>query len=47
MPETLNRRKSNKIGDRQRQLAKKWRQLGLLNDDVTRLYFIDQAHAFC
>jgi hypothetical protein len=33
MPETLNRRKSDKVGDRQRQLARKWHRLGLLSDD--------------
>jgi hypothetical protein len=33
MPETLNRRKSDKVGDRQRQLAKQWHGAGLLSDD--------------
>jgi hypothetical protein len=33
MPETLNRWKSDKVGDRQRQLARKWHRLGLLSDE--------------
>ena len=32
MPDSINRRKSAKIGDRQRQLAKKWNGMGLLSD---------------
>jgi len=31
MPDTLNKRKSDKVGDRQRQLAKKWHEIGLLS----------------
>jgi hypothetical protein len=31
MPDTLNKRKSDKIGDRQRQLARKWYEAGLLS----------------
>jgi hypothetical protein len=31
MPDTLNKRKSDKIGDRQRQLAKKWHNTSLLS----------------
>ena len=31
MPDTLNKRKSDKIGDRQRQLARKWNEAGLLS----------------
>jgi len=33
MPETLNQRKGAKVGDRQRQLAEKWNEMGLLSDD--------------
>ena len=32
MPDSINRRKSDKIGDRQRQLAKKWNRMWLLSD---------------
>ncbi|MDB4265139.1 hypothetical protein N9891_00160 [bacterium] len=32
LPETLNQRKSNKIGKRQIDLAKKWSQLGILSN---------------
>lgn len=32
MPDTLNKRKSDKVGDRQRQLAKKWHEIGLLSE---------------
>ena len=31
LPDTLNKRKSDKIGDRQRQLASKWHKAGLLS----------------
>ena len=31
MPDTLNKRKSDKVGDRQRQLARKWHGVGLLS----------------
>ena len=31
MPQTLNRKKSDKVGDRQRQLARKWSEAGLLS----------------
>jgi hypothetical protein len=33
MPDTLNQRKDAKIGDRQRQLARKWNDAGLLSDE--------------
>lgn len=33
MPETLNRRKAAKIGDRQRQLARKWHGAELLSEE--------------
>ena len=33
MPDTLNKRKSDKIGDRQRQLARKWHDSGLLKEE--------------
>ena len=32
MPETLNQRKGAKVGDRQKQLARKWNGMGLLSD---------------
>ena len=31
LPDTLNKRKGAKIGDRQRQLARKWHEAGLLS----------------
>ena len=33
LPETLNQQKAAKIGDRQKQLAKKWHKLGLLSEE--------------
>ena len=33
MPKTLNRKKSDKVGDRQRQLAREWFDSGLLKED--------------
>ena len=36
MPETLNRRKSDKIGERQRSLARQWHAVGLLGDEGLR-----------
>jgi len=36
MPATLNGKKSNKIGDRQRQLAKQWHAVGLLTETGLR-----------
>lgn len=36
LPETLNQKKSAKIGDRQKQLAQKWRGLGLLSEGGLR-----------
>jgi hypothetical protein len=36
MPDTLNRRKSDKIGDRQRSLARQWHAVGLLSDEGVR-----------
>jgi hypothetical protein len=33
MPDTLNKRKSDKIGDRQLQLAGKWHEAGLLSEE--------------
>ena len=36
MPDTLNKRKSDKVGDRQKQLAEKWRRSGLLSEDSYR-----------
>jgi len=32
MPDSINRRKSAKVGDGQRQLAKKWNEMGLLSE---------------
>ena len=34
MPDTLNRRKGAKVGDRQQQLAKKWQEVGLLSAEA-------------
>lgn len=36
MPETLNQKKGAKVGDRQLQLARKWRELGVLSDEGLR-----------
>ena len=34
LPDTLNKRKSTKIGDLQRQLARKWHEAGLLSESA-------------
>jgi len=39
LPETLNRRKSNKISQRQRDLARRWHDLGLLSDKGLKQVF--------
>ena len=36
MPDTLNKRKSDEVGDRQRQLAEKWHRSRLLSEDGHR-----------